>query len=163
GGFAGYSIQRASGSSDPRVLYPLLAVGAGVGLGGSLLAAGEGGVGYGEAFYIAAGEIWPTLAGELIYVGRFSPRTPADPRFFGLVGGVSGLTLATLGLTLHGMSEGGALLAHSGGGFGMVLGGLTEIMVRGDVHTTPAAGLGYGAALGWLAASAAAIHAQVST
>ena len=160
GGFAGYSIQRASGSNDPRVLLPLIAVGAGVGLGGSVLAAEEWDVGPGEAFYIAAGELWPTLAGQLIYAGRFSHRVETDRWVFGLAFGVSGLTLATLGLTLHGMSQGGALLAHSGGGFGMVLGGLTEVMVRGDIHTTPSSGLGFGAALGWLAASAAAIHVR---
>ena len=41
GGLVGYSIQRASGSEDPRLLYPLLAVGAGGGLVSSILVAEE--------------------------------------------------------------------------------------------------------------------------
>jgi hypothetical protein len=162
GGFFGYSIQRSSGADDPRLLYPLILVGAGIGVGGAIIAAEEWEVGPGEAFYIAAGEVWPTLAGHLIYAGRFSPRQESDRWVFGLVGGTTGLALATLGLTLHGMSEGGALLAHSGGGFGLGLGALAEAFARGDLRKAPWAGMGYGAAVGWLAASAAAIHVRLA-
>jgi hypothetical protein len=161
GGFAGYSIQRASGSSDPRVLYPLLAVGAGIGLGASIIAADEWEVSAGESWYVSAGVIWPTLAGHFIYQGRFSPRVESDRWVFGLVGGTTGITLSILGLTLHGMSDGGALLAHSGGSFGLVLGGLTEALVRGDIQRTPFAGMGYGAGFGWLAAAALATQLRV--
>ncbi|MEP7124083.1 MAG: hypothetical protein ABJE95_24360 [Byssovorax sp.] len=156
GGFAGYSIQRASGSSDPRVLYPLLAVGAGIGLGASIIAADEWEVSAGEAWYVASGVIWPTLAGHLLYQGRFSPRVESDRWVFGLIGGTTGVTLSVLGLTLHGMSDGGALLAHSGGSLGVVFGGLTQALVRGDIHSTPFAGMGYGAGFGWLATAALA-------
>jgi len=162
GGLVGYSIQRSSGSSDPRLLYPLLAVGAGIGLGGSILAAQEWDVGTGDAWYLAAGQWWPTLAGHLLYQGRFSPRIESDRWVFGLVGGTTGLTLSILGLALHDMSEGGALLAHSGGALGLLLGGATEIMVRGDVQTTPITGMGYGAGLGWLVAAAAATQLRVT-
>jgi hypothetical protein len=162
GGFAGYSIQRASSSDDPRVLYPLLAVGAGIGLGGSIIASEEWDVGPGEAGYVAAGVVWPTLAGHLLYQGRFAPRTESDRWLFGLVGGTTGLTLSILGLTLHGMSEGGALMAHSGGSFGLVLGGLTEALVKGDIHATPFSGMGYGASLGWMAAAALATQVNVA-
>jgi len=162
GAFAGYSIQRASGSSDPRVLYPLLAVGAGIGLGASIIAADEWEVSAGEAWYVAAGAVWPTLAGHLLYEGRFSPRVENDRWVFGLVGGTTGLTLSVLGLTLHGMSDGGALLASSGGSFGLVFGGLTEALVKGDIHHTPFSGMGYGAGLGWLAAAALATQLRVS-
>lgn len=161
GGFAGYSIQRASGSSDPRVLYPLLAVGAGIGLGASIIACDEWEVSAGEAWYVAAGVMWPALAGHLLYQGRFSPRVESDRWVFGLVGGTTGVTLSVLGLTLHGMSDGGALLAHSGGSLGLVFGGLTEALVRGDVQRTPFAGMGYGAGFGWLAAAALATQLRV--
>lgn len=163
GGFAGYSIQRASGSSDPRILYPLLAVGAGIGLGASIIASEEWEVTAGEAWYVAAGATWPTLAGHLLYQGRFSPRIESDRWVFGLVGGTTGVTLSILGLTLHGMSDGGALLAHSGGSLGLVFGGLTEALVRGDIQHTPFAGMGYGAGLGWLAAAALATQLRVPT
>lgn len=160
GGLAGYSVQRSSGSDDPRLLYPLLAVGAGVGLGASILIAEEWDVGVGDAWFLAAGAWWPTLAGHLIYEGRFAHAgQPTDERWaFGLVGATTGLTLATLGLSLHGMSDGGALMASSGGGLGLVMGGLLGAGVRGDVHQTPFAGMGYGAAFGWVAASAVALH-----
>jgi hypothetical protein len=78
------------------------------------------------------------------------------------VGGTTGITLATLGLTLGPMSDGGAVLAHSGGGLGLVLGGLTEIAATGDIEATPFTGMGYGAALGWLAAAAVATQARVA-
>jgi hypothetical protein len=160
GGLAGYSVQRSSGSEDPRLLYPLLAVGAGIGLGASIIVAEEWDVGVGDAWYLAAGAWWPTLAGHLIYEGRFAhPGQPTDERWaFGLVGATTGITLATLGLSLHGMSDGGAMLANSGGALGVVVGGLIDAGVRGDVHQTPFGGMGYGAAFGWLAASAVALH-----
>lgn len=163
GGLVGYSIQRSSGSDDPRLLYPLLAVGAGIGLGGSIIIAEEWDVGQGDAWFLSAGAWWPTLAGHLIYEGRFAPYAGGDDEerwTFGLVGGTTGITLATLALTLRGMSDGGALMAHSGGGLGVVLGGLTEVAARGEFETTPFAGMGYGAAFGWLAAAAAATQAR---
>lgn len=162
GGLVGYSIQRASGSNDPRVLYPLLAVGAGIGLGSSIIASEEWDIGVSDAWYVAAGELWPTLAGHLIYQGRFSPRVESDRWLFSLLGGGTGVTLSVLGLTLHPMSDGGAILAHSGGALGLVLGGFTEAMVRGDIHTTPVAGMGYGAGLGWLGCAALATQLKVT-
>ncbi|MRG96987.1 hypothetical protein [Polyangium spumosum] len=159
GGLLGYSIQRASGSEDPRLLYPLLAVGAGGGLVMSILAAEEWDVGVGSAWFLASGAWWPTLAGHLIYAGRFGGSGGEGEQWTaGLVAGTTGLTLSTLGLALRGMSEGGALLAHSGGGLGLVFGGMTEALVRGNVDAFPIAGMGYGAGLGWLGAAALAVH-----
>jgi len=43
------------------------------------------------------------------------------------------------------MSEGGAVLAHSGGAAGTLLGGLTEMAYRGSTDLTPERGMGYGA------------------
>src|SRR5262249_9346631 len=91
--------------------------------------------------------------------GRFADtRTDASRWVFGLLGGGIGGTVATLGLVLRSMSDGDAALAHSGGGFGLMLGALVEISARGDVHQTPFSGMGYGAGLGWLAAAALAVH-----
>lgn len=167
GGLVGFSIHRSSSGEDPRLLYPLLAVGAGVGLGGAIIIAEEWDVGVGDAWYLVSGGWWPTIAGHLIFEGRFGDVTGgtalSDERWaFGLIGGTAGITLATLGLTVRGMSEGGALLAHSGGGLGLVLGGIAELAVRGDIYSVPFAGMGYGAGLGWLAAASAAVIVRPS-
>ncbi len=161
GGMMGFSVERSSGSDDPRLLYPLLAVGAGVGLGASLLIADEWDVGAGDAWFLSSGGIWPTAAAHLIYEGRFGGASghagPEGDRWaFGLVGGTAGLTLATLSLSLGDMESGGAVLAHSGGALGLGFGALTEWFARGSTRDTPFAGMGYGAALGWLAAAGAA-------
>jgi hypothetical protein len=171
GGLIGYSIQRASGSEDPRLLYPLLAVGAGGGLVASVLAAEEWDIGVGDAWFLSSGAWWPTLAGHLIHAGRFGAyafparvaRHEGEQWTAGLVASATGLSLATLGLALRRMTEGDALMAHSGGGFGLLLGGITEAFVRGDVGRLPMAGLGYGAGLGWLGAAALSVHLRPST
>jgi hypothetical protein len=163
GGFVGGSVQAASGSNDPRVLVPLIIVGAGVGLGASWVAASEWDVGLGDAWYFVAGAAWPTLAGQLIFQGRFSADRPSSDRWvFGLVGGGAGATIATLGLALHTMSGADALVAHSGGGLGLALGSLVEIAARGDTREVPYAGMGYGAALGWLGAAALAVQVRTT-
>ena len=163
GGFVGYSILRSSGSEDPRLLYPLLAVGSGVGLGGSIIAAEEWDVGVGDAWYLSAGAFWPTLAGHLLWEGRFSDDGAPDERWaFGLVGGTAGITLATLALAAGGAGEGGATVAHSGGGLGLIFGGLTELFARGDIYRTPFAGMGYGAGIGWLAAAAVGRRMEIA-
>ncbi|APR83084.1 Hypothetical protein A7982_08433 [Minicystis rosea] len=157
GGLVGYSIQRASGANDPRLLYPLVVVGAGIGLGASFLASGEWEVKPGDAWYWAAGAWWPSAAGHLIFQGRFAAHRPDSERWvYGLLGGTAGVTLASLGLALHSMEGGNAVMAHSGGGLGMAFGALVEMASRGDVRHTPFAGMGYGAGLGWLAAAAVA-------
>jgi len=171
GGLIGYSIQRASGSDDPRLLYPLLAVGAAGGLTASLLVAEEWDIGVGDAWFLASGAWWPTLAGHLIHAGRFGVYAPdrrgpvheGEQWTAGLVASATGLSLATLGLAFRRMSEGDAAMAHSGGGFGFLLGGIAQAFVRGDVGTLPMAGAGYGAGLGWLGAAALSLHLRPST
>lgn len=162
GAFVGYSLQRSSASDDPRLLYPLLAVGAGVGLGAAVIIADEWDVGVGDAWYLAAGAWWPAVSGHLIYEGRFGgePGASNDEAWsFGLIASVTGLTLSTVGLLSRGMGDGGAVLAHSGGAFGMLVGGLGEFAYLGEVgDEIPHAGMGYGAAAGWLAASALAVN-----
>ncbi len=171
GGLIGYSIQRASGSDDPRLLYPLLAVGAGGGLVASVLVAEEWNIGVGDAWFLASGAWWPTLAGHLIHAGRFGAYAPGrqgpvhvgDQWTAGLIASATGLSLATLGVALRRTTDGEAAMAHSGGGFGFLLGGITEAFVRGDVGSLPMAGAGYGAGLGWLGAAATSLFLRPST
>jgi hypothetical protein len=66
------------------------------------------------------------------------------------------LTLATIPLAFEDMSEGGAVLAHSGGAFGLVLGGLGQLIYEARTDVTPTRGMGYGAALGVVAGGALA-------
>ncbi len=163
GGLVGYSVERASGSTAPYLLYPLLVAGAGVGFGASYLASEEWEVGTGDAWYFAAGAWWPTLAGHLIFQGRFAAtRADSDRWVFGLIGGGLGATIATLGLALHSpMSDGDAAIAHSGGGLGLLIGSLVELGARGDLRQVPFSGMGYGAGLGWLGAAALATQLHV--
>jgi hypothetical protein len=160
GGYVGYTIQRASESSDARLTYPLIALGTGIGLGASMIVADEWDVGLGDAWYLSAGAIWPGVAGFLIADGYDD--TPDDDRFvLSLVGASAGIALATTALTFRGMGESGAILAHSGGAFGLFLGGLTELFYEGRTNLTPSRGMGYGAGAGVLAAGVLATQFQL--
>ncbi len=160
GGYVGLSLQRAAESDDPRLLYPLMGVGAGIGLGAAIIVADEWDVGAGDAWYLAAGGWWPAVAGHLIDEGRFgdTPSATEDaPWSLALVASTTGLTLSTVGLLSRGMGDGGAALAHSGGALGMLVGGLAEFAESGQADQIPHGGMGYGAMGGWLVASAVAI------
>jgi hypothetical protein len=163
GAFTAYSVQRASGSDDPRLLYPLLALGTGIGIGAALLASEEWDVSTGDAWYLAAGAWWGAGAGVLIANGRHvQPLT--DRYAWGVGGGLVGLGLATFALTRSKMDEGDAALTHSGGALGMFLGGLGELAYRGatTADVTPYTGAGYGTAIGLVAAGTIAEFVQVS-
>src|SRR5262249_2815085 len=97
GGFVGYSVQRSSGSDDPRLLFPLLALGTGVGLGASAIVAEEWDVGLGDAWFLSAAAWWPALSGLLIAKSR-DKADPATEDSFALVGALGGLGLATTSL-----------------------------------------------------------------
>lgn len=159
GAFVGYSVQRSSGSDDPRLLYPLMALGTATGLGASMIIAEEWDVGVGDAWFLSAGAWWPAAAGGLIAEGRGV--SSSDRHAYALAGAGAGLGLATFALTFKGMGEGGALLTHSGGAFGTVLGGLTELAIEGSTDAgTPYTGMGYGAAAGVLVAGTLATQLQ---
>lgn len=161
GAFAAYSIQRASGSTDPRLLYPLLTLGTGLGLGSALLVAEEWDVGTGAAWTLAGGAWWGAGAGILIANGRHvQPLT--DRYAWGVGGGVVGLGLATFALTRSKADEGDAVLVHSGAGIGLGLGALANFFYNGDLNRTPYTGAGYGAAIGLVSAGTIATFAQVS-
>jgi hypothetical protein len=163
GAYVGLSIQKSSGSTDPRLTYPLIALGTLIGLGGSMIIADEWDVGLGDAWYLSAGALWPTAAGFLLADG-YGVRPQDDRYLYGLVGASAGVTLATVSLTFKGMSEGGAVLAHSGGAFGMLLGGLTELAIEQDATdiATPTRGMGYGSGAGVLIAGALATQVSVT-
>lgn len=74
----------------------------------------------------------------------------------GVLGSVGGLTLATAGLVLGDVSEGGAALTHSGAAFGLLMGGLMEMTIAGDAQLTPRTGMGVGTLGGVLVAGALA-------
>lgn len=162
GGFVGYSVQRGSGSDDPRLLFPLMALGTGLGLGASAIIAEEWDVGLGDAWYLSAGAWWPAMSGLFLARSRREV-DPSSEYSFAVVGALTGLGLTTASLAIGGgMSEGGALLTHSGGAFGLVLGGMTELAIRDNGPSqTPYRGLGIGTAAGVLLAGAAATRLQV--
>jgi hypothetical protein len=163
GGFTAFSVQRASGSDDPRVLYPLLALGTGIGVGGALLVADEWDVTLGDAWFLSAGAWWGAASAFLIADGRNVQ--PLDDRYvWGVGGGLIGTTLATVALTQTAMDDGDAMLVHSGGALGLLLGGASELLYEGQTtaQLTPRSGMGYGTALGVLAAGALATRVTVS-
>jgi hypothetical protein len=150
GGYVGYSIQAASGSSDERLVYPLVALGTGVGLGASMLVADEWDVSVGGAWYQAAGLWWPTSSGLLLAAHHDVPKE--DRYVYGVVAGTGGVALAVASMSLTDVTDGDAALAHSGGAIGMGLGGLTQLFVEGRTKKTPIGGMGYGGAIGTLGA-----------
>jgi len=160
GGFTGYWLQQASGSDDPRVSYPLAALGAGIALGASMLAADEWDITVDDAWMLTAGITWPTASGFLMARGR-NVQPATDRYVYGLLGAGSGLTLASLSISLHHSTSGGAVMVHSGGAFGTFLGALSEWTYHGSTELTPYMGMGIGAGVGVLAAGMAAT--QVNT
>jgi hypothetical protein len=163
GGFIGYSVQRGSGSDDPRLLFPLMALGTGLGLGASTIVAEEWDVGLGDAWYLSAAAWWPALSGLFLARGRVDA-DPSTEYGFALIGALSGLGLATTSLAVGGgMGEGGALMTHSGGAYGTFLGAMTELAIRGEatLKDPPYRGLGFGAGIGVVLAGAAAIRNDI--
>lgn len=145
GGYVGFSLQRATGSNDARLTYPLVALGAGIGLGGSMIVADEWDVGVGDAWYLSAGMFWPAFGALLVADSYHEP----DKRYlYGAGAAAGGLALATTSVSFGAVGEGGALIAHSGGVFGTVLGGITQLAIDGQTDSTPTRGMGVGAITG---------------
>ena len=161
GAYVAYSVQHSSGSDDPRVLYPLLALGTGVGLGGALLVSDEWDISTGDAWFLSAGAWWGAGAGVLIANGR-GVQPLSDRYAWGIGSGIAGIGLATFALTRAKMDEGDAMLAHSGGGIGMFLGSVIDLAYRGTLDGTPYSGAGYGSAFGVVAGGALATFVQTS-
>jgi hypothetical protein len=161
GAFSAFAIERSSSSGDPRVLYPLLAIGTGVGIGSALLIADEWNVTTGNAWYVTAGSFWGVVSGIALANGAgLQPFT--DRYAWGLAGGGAGLGLATLALLKNKMDEGDAVLTHSGGALGLLAGGAIELIARGNVVDTPQTGVGIGAAVGVVAMGALSTWTRVA-
>jgi hypothetical protein len=152
GGYVGFALQNAGGSNDPRLTYPLIALGTGVGLGGAVLASEEWDIGVGDAWFASAGIWWPALGTALI-----ASEEPSSKRYlYSAAAGAGGLALSTTAIAFGSMTEGDALVAHSGGAFGLVLGGVTDLAIQGKTDVTPTLGMGTGAIVGVVAAGALA-------
>ena len=161
GGYVGFSLQHASGSDDARLTYPLVALGTGIGLGASMLVADEWDVTLGDAWFLSAGAWWPIASGVLL--AKSYHVQDEDRYVYGLVAASAGVSLSAAALSFKSMSEGGAVLAHSGGAAGTLIGGLTEMAYRGSTKLTPERGIGYGAGIGVLAAGALATQVHVTS
>jgi len=161
GGYVGFSLQRASGSSDPRLTYPLVALGTGIGLGASMLVADEWDITLGDAWFLSAGAWWPIASGVLI--AKSYEVQKEDLYVYGLVAASAGVSLSVAALSFKPMSEGGALLAHSGGAAGTLLGGLTQMAAEGKTDITPERGMGYGAGIGVITAGVLATQVKVTS
>jgi hypothetical protein len=128
----------------------LVALGTGIGLGASMLVADEWNVTVGDAWFLSAGLWWPTSTGLLLATHY---DVPTEDRYvYGVVAGAGGVALAVAARSLTQVNDGDAALAHSGGVFGLGLGGLAQLFVEGRTEKTPLAGMGYGAAVGTLGA-----------
>jgi hypothetical protein len=163
GGFTAFSLQRSSGSDDPRVLYPLLALGTGVGIGAALLVTDEWNISTGDAWFLSAGGWWGATSAFLLAAGN--DLQPLDDRYtWGVAGGLIGVSLATFALTRGPMDDGDAMLAHSGSVLGLLLGGATQLLYEGSTpaELTPYRGMGYGTAAGLLVAGALATRVTTS-
>lgn len=161
GGFVGYSLQRTSRSDDVRLLYPLMALGTGIGLGASLIVAEEWDVGAGDAWYLAAGTWWSTASAMLLTTGY--DVTPSTDRYaYGLAAGFGGTGLAAVALSQKGIGEGAATLTHSGAALGTFFGGMGELLARGESDVTPYKGMGYGSGAGLLLAGVVATQVEPS-
>jgi hypothetical protein len=140
----------------------MVALGAGLGVGASLLVADEWDISHGDAWYLAAGVYWPGASGFLIAESYEMKRS--DQFLYGLVGATVGVGLGTVALATGDVGEGGAVLTHSGGAFGMLFGAMTEVAIDGSTETTPPTrGMGVGTGLGVLAAGAAATQVDISS
>ncbi len=166
GGFLAFSLQRVAvtdpnNADDPRVLYPLLLLGAGVGLGGALLASTEWDVTTGDALYFAGGAGWATAAG--FFISSASDVQPLNDRYlWGATGGLIGATLATVSLTRGHIDDGGAVLTHSGAAIGLATGSVIEEMAKGTIARPPPMGQGIGTAVGLVGAGLLARLVKVS-
>jgi len=158
GGYLGYSLQRASGSDDARLTYPLAALGAGIGLGSAVIVADEWDINLARAWFLGGARIC-TQIGISLATDRQGP----DRHLLGVVGAVGGLTLATAGLALGDVDDGGAAFTHSGAVLGLVLGGLGEMAVAGNAQAKPTRGIGYGILAGVTVAGALATQLRTPT
>lgn len=152
GGYLGFAIENVGGSADAALVYPLVALGAGVGVATALVAAEEWPVSRPRAWYIAGGGFW--LTGAAVLVAYEQDLAHASDRYpYGLIGTAVGIGVASAVSSYREVSEPQALLSHEGGAFGTLAGGLIDRLVNPDDARLPALGMGVGGSVGWLTAS----------
>jgi hypothetical protein len=148
GGYIGFALQSAGGSNDPRLTYPLIALGTGIGLGGAVLAAEEWDIGVGDAWYLSAGTWWPAIGAAL------TGERPASKRYlYSAAAAGGGLALSTTAVAFEASPKETPSLrtpaARSGWGSAA-----SPIAIQGRTDVTPTLGLGTGAIVGVVAAGA---------
>lgn len=153
--YAAYSIYSRSASDDPRLLYPLLALGGGIGLGASLLAAEEWDLSPGAAWTIAGGGWWGVVAGVNLAAGR-NLQPESERPAIGLLGGLLGTGAAISGVALSRFDDGDAAIVNSGAALGLLVGSSIDMLHRGTLKQTPYTGLGVGTGVGLLGGGLAA-------
>lgn len=152
GGYFGFALESAGGDVDTRLVYPLIALGAGVGLATALIVAEEWPVNRASAWYISGGGTWLTIAGVLV-ASELDLKHPSDRYPYGLIGTAAGLGISTLVVSQRDISEGEAVFSHSGAIFGAIAGGFIQELADPVSGKFPRLGVGIGTAGGWLAAS----------
>ena len=159
GALTAFSVQRASDANDPRVVFPLLTLGAGVGLAGGLIIADELELDASQSLYLASGAWWGAGAAVLVANGR--EVNFADRYLWGVAGGATFAMLTGVWSTRRKMDEGALTLENSGALLGATLGGMVEGFAEGTTRTFPSTGAGIGAMVGL--ATAAGFSAFVKT
>lgn len=152
GGYFGFALENAGGDVDTRLVYPLVALGAGVGLASALIVAEEWPMDRPSAWLIAGGGAWLTVSGVLI-ASEQELKHDTDRYPYGLVGTVTGLGIASYIVSQRQISEAEAVFSHSGALFGSIAGGFVQQLLEPNPDTFPSLGVGIGAGGGWLLTS----------
>lgn len=152
GGYFGFALESAGGDVDTRLVYPLVALGAGVGLATALIVAEEWPLDRASAWYISGGGVWLTLAGVLI-ASEQDLVHPTDRYPYGLIGTAAGLGVSSLVVSQRVVGEGEAVFSHSGAIFGAIIGGFVQELADPVTGKFPRLGVGIGTTGGWLVAS----------
>ncbi len=139
------------GSADAALIYPLVALGSGVGMATALVAAEEWPVSRPRAWYISGGGFWLTSAAVLI-ANEQDLAHPTDRYPYGLIGTAVGIGVASAVSSFREITEPQALLSNESGAFGTLAGGLIQRLAAPSSAELPALGMGIGGAAGWLTA-----------
>ncbi len=152
GGYFGFALENAGGDVDTRLVYPLVALGSGVGLASALIIAEEWPMDRPSAWYISGGALWLTLSGVLV-AGEQDLKHPTDRYPYGLIGTAAGLGISSFMVSQRDISEAEAVFSQSGALFGTIAGGLAQQLIEPGDGKFPKLGVGIGAGGGWLLAS----------